>query len=65
MEAKGLRPRRRLADIIQHSPCHKGRLLHYLPSQPGQAGKQRWCGMHTDHGSLTGTADCFQALVQC
>ena len=54
VEAQGLRPRRRLADIIQHSPSHKGRLLHYLPSQPGHNSQQRWCGQHTDFCSLTG-----------
>ena len=53
--SRGLTPRRPLADIIATSPCHKGRLLHYLPLSRGDAAAaERWCGVHTDHGSLTG-----------
>ena len=59
-----MRPRRRLADIIQDSPCHKGRLLHYLPSQPGHSSKQRWCGQHTDFCSLTGMPHLLQ-VCEC
>ena len=59
-----MRPRRRLADIIQDSTCHKGRLLHYLPSQPGHSSKQRWRGQHTDFCSLTGMPQLLQ-VCEC
>ena len=32
----------------------QGRLLHYYPSEKLTAGKEAWCGWHTDVSSLTG-----------
>ena len=45
-----------LRGIMARSCCHKGRLLHYKPLQEHTSKEelQKWCGMHTDHGSLTG-----------
>ena len=48
-------PGQGLHDIISRSCCHKGRLLHYKSLHEGSLqDEQRWCGLHTDHGSLTG-----------
>ncbi|KAK9785183.1 hypothetical protein WJX73_001207 [Symbiochloris irregularis] len=45
-----------LRGILARSSCHKGRLLHYKPLQEPTSREelQKWCGRHTDHGSLTG-----------
>ncbi|KAG9459326.1 hypothetical protein H6P81_003834 [Aristolochia fimbriata] len=48
-----------LEQILQHSRCHKGRLLYYFPRIQSDLGEDStalssWCGWHTDHGSLTG-----------
>lgn len=55
LSMQGAKPARGrgLHDIIAQSPCHKGRLLHYRPPEQLTAAS-RWCGAHTDHGSLTG-----------
>ena len=46
---------RTLSSIIADSPCPKGRLLHYFAAEAGgQAASSSWCGIHRDHGSLTG-----------
>jgi hypothetical protein len=42
------------ADVIERSPCPKGRLLHYFPANADADDGQQWCGWHNDHGSLTG-----------
>ena len=35
------------------SRTHKARLLHYYPSEENES-VDNWCGMHNDHGTLTG-----------
>jgi isopenicillin N synthase-like dioxygenase len=43
----------KLQRIIKESDCNTGRLLHYFP-QEKEKEETQWCGVHNDHGSLTG-----------
>mmetsp|Transcript_15325 Transcript_15325/g.17348 ORF Transcript_15325/g.17348 Transcript_15325/m.17348 type:complete len:356 (-) Transcript_15325:113-1180(-) len=36
------------------SPCPKARLLHYFPTPDLKQSEENWCGVHCDHGTLTG-----------
>jgi isopenicillin N synthase-like dioxygenase len=48
-------PDGKLEKVLKESTTAKARVLHYFPQMPHadlHAGK--WCGQHTDHGSLTG-----------
>jgi hypothetical protein len=48
------------ADVIERSPCPKGRLLHYSTAGPEADDGQQWRGWHNDHGSLA-DAICIDA----
>ena len=44
-----------LQRIVAMSRCHKGRLLHYYTVHSDQSNIfDSWCGMHNDHGTITG-----------
>lgn len=44
----------KLARIISSSRAAKARLLHYFPPSKDVPDENPWCGLHLDHGSLTG-----------
>lgn len=44
----------KLHRIISQSKACKARLLHYFPPQKDTPEENPWCGLHLDHGSLTG-----------
>lgn len=44
----------KLLDIAGNSKVNKGRLLHYYPINDITNNKDLWCGIHNDHGFLTG-----------
>eukprot|EP00924_Labyrinthula_sp_SR-Ha-C_P002661 augustus_masked-scaffold_13-processed-gene-3.12-mRNA-1 protein AED:0.17 eAED:0.19 QI:0/-1/0/1/-1/1/1/0/355 len=43
-----------LEESIRKSRNCKGRLLHYFPKPKGFKSENNWCGVHCDHGTLTG-----------
>lgn len=49
---------RSMEHVIRRSRCPKARLLHYFPPEKASGtdpeGETKWCGWHTDHGTLTG-----------
>lgn len=44
----------RLGTVLKEADNVIGRLLHYFPREKGDDSKDNWCGIHNDHGSLTG-----------
>ena len=52
----------KIGNVIEHSMCCKGRLLHYFPIGTNTVDEtttednsfSSWCGWHNDHCSLTG-----------
>eukprot|EP00511_Aplanochytrium_stocchinoi_P004411 CAMPEP_0204831928 /NCGR_PEP_ID=MMETSP1346-20131115/12145_1 /ASSEMBLY_ACC=CAM_ASM_000771 /TAXON_ID=215587 /ORGANISM="Aplanochytrium stocchinoi, Strain GSBS06" /LENGTH=375 /DNA_ID=CAMNT_0051963381 /DNA_START=195 /DNA_END=1322 /DNA_ORIENTATION=+ len=65
--SRGL-PSPSLSETVKTSPCPKARLLHYFPTtnlktendsgsdsdSDSEANESNWCGVHCDHGTLTG-----------
>jgi len=56
----------KLHDVIANSKVAKGRLLYYFPMEKEQIETQlkdksldSWCGLHLDHGSLTGLTNAL------
>jgi isopenicillin N synthase-like dioxygenase len=43
----------KLVRVIKESDKNTGRLLHYFPREEKNT-EDAWCGLHNDHGSLTG-----------